>query len=69
MKGLEIKNIKKTFGRTKALDNVSLVLPAGKIYGLLGRNGAGKSTLLHIATTPVCRPRCDFYRRGNGGRK
>lgn len=50
MKGLEIKNITKTFGRTKALDNVSLVLPAGKIYGLLGRNGAGKSTLLHIAT-------------------
>lgn len=50
MKGLEITNITKTFGQTRALDAVNLTLPAGKIYGLLGRNGAGKSTLLNLAT-------------------
>ena len=50
MIGLEVNNITKNFGATKALDQVSLQLPAGKIYGLLGRNGAGKSTLLNLAT-------------------
>lgn len=45
---IEIKNISKSFGNVKALDNVEVVFESGKIYGLLGRNGAGKSTLLNI---------------------
>ncbi len=45
---IEIKNVTKTFGKLKALDDVSLVFENEKIYGLLGRNGAGKSTLLNI---------------------
>lgn len=46
--GIEIKNITKKYGKRTALDNISLVLESGKIYGLLGRNGAGKTTLLNI---------------------
>ena len=48
MKGIEVKNISKSFKDTQALRNVTLTFEAEKIYGLLGRNGAGKSTLLNI---------------------
>lgn len=47
---LEFQNITKTFGRTRALDGVTLTIEEGRIYGLLGNNGAGKSTLLSILT-------------------
>jgi ABC-2 type transport system ATP-binding protein len=53
MSGLEIKNITKKFGQVVALNDVSLTLENGKIYGLLGRNGAGKSTLLNIITNRI----------------
>jgi simple sugar transport system ATP-binding protein len=43
-----LKEIRKYFGNVKANDGISLVLQAGKIYGLLGENGAGKSTLMKI---------------------
>ncbi|MDD2507400.1 MAG: ABC transporter ATP-binding protein [Synergistaceae bacterium] len=42
----QVKNLGKSFGKFKALDNVSFTLPWGKIVGLLGKNGAGKSTLM-----------------------
>ncbi len=45
---IEIKNVTKTFGKVRALEDVSLIFESEKIYGLLGRNGAGKSTLLNI---------------------
>ena len=45
---LEVKNISKTFGNKKALDNVSFSIKKGQIAALLGENGAGKSTLLRI---------------------
>lgn len=47
---IELQNISKTFGKTTALDQVSLTLEPGHIYGLLGSNGAGKTTLLSILT-------------------
>lgn len=49
---LEIENLRKTYGKTVALNDVSLTLTPG-IYGLLGPNGAGKSTLMNIITLSV----------------
>ena len=45
---IECRNICKSFGEKVALDNVSVDIPAGKIFGLLGPNGAGKATLIRI---------------------
>lgn len=45
---LEIKNIVKQYASHRALDDVSLFIPEGKIFGLLGPNGAGKTSLIRI---------------------
>lgn len=42
------KGISKTFGTYKALDDINLDIPEGRIFGLLGPNGAGKTTLIRI---------------------
>ncbi len=42
---LEVQGVVKTFGSTRALDDVSLQVRAGSIHALVGENGAGKSTL------------------------
>ena len=43
---LKINNLNVSYGGIKALQNVSLEVPEGKIVTLIGANGAGKSTLL-----------------------
>lgn len=45
---LEIQNIHKAYGPTKALNGVGFAVPKGAIFGLLGPNGSGKTTLLSI---------------------
>ena len=51
----EIRNVTKTFGDFRALDDLSMTIPAGTVYGLVGPNGAGKSTIIrHL--TGVYRP-------------
>ncbi len=48
MEKLQVINISKRFENHQALDNVSLEISHGSIYGLLGPNGAGKTTLIRI---------------------
>ena len=45
---LKVNNLCKKYGNTTVLQEVSLSVPAGSIYGLIGENGAGKTTLFRI---------------------
>jgi len=48
-----INRLRKSFGRSVALNGVDLEVPAGTIYGLLGPNGAGKTTAVRILATLI----------------
>ena len=45
---VEVKNLVKTFGKFRAVDDVSFYIPQGEIFGLLGPNGAGKTTTIRM---------------------
>ncbi len=45
---LQTDNIVKSYGKTKALNGLSMKIPKGAIYGFIGRNGAGKTTAIRI---------------------
>ncbi|WP_455530781.1 ATP-binding cassette domain-containing protein [Ruminococcus sp.] len=47
---LQTENLCKSYGKFKALDNLTINVPKGAIYGMVGRNGAGKTTLIRIIT-------------------
>ncbi|KRK75439.1 ABC superfamily ATP binding cassette transporter, ABC protein [Companilactobacillus alimentarius DSM 20249] len=47
---LSVDNVSKSFGRYKAIDNLSFTLQKGDIYGLIGANGAGKTTIMRLIT-------------------
>ncbi|MDD3647515.1 MAG: ABC transporter ATP-binding protein [Candidatus Dojkabacteria bacterium] len=46
MNTIEVRNLKKYFGKTKAVNDVSFDVPKGQIVGFLGPNGAGKTTTI-----------------------
>ena len=47
---LEMHNIKKSFGETEVLKDISLTVEKGEVLGIIGPSGSGKSTLLRCAT-------------------
>ncbi len=48
---IAITNISKSYGKVKALENVSFEVGSGELFGLIGPDGAGKTTLFRILTT------------------
>ena len=51
MSAIKVENISKSFGKTKALDGVSIDVARGELFGLIGPDGAGKTTLFRLLTT------------------
>ncbi len=47
---LEMKNVTKSFGAFRALEDLNLHVPRGSVYGLVGPNGAGKTTIIRHLT-------------------
>ena len=47
---LEIRNLKKTFGKFYALNGLDMDIGDGALYGFVGPNGAGKTTTIKIMT-------------------
>ena len=48
MNSIELRDVTKTFGRTVAVDSLSLDVPQGSVYGFIGPNGSGKTTTLRM---------------------
>ncbi len=50
MYAIEVQDLRKQYGKTVAVENLSLAVPAGSFFGFLGPNGAGKSTTIGCLT-------------------
>lgn len=48
---IELRNLRRDFGSTRAVDRVSFEVPAGSVFGYIGPNGAGKTTSMRILST------------------
>jgi ABC-2 type transport system ATP-binding protein len=48
---IEIKGLTKSYGQIRAVDNLSLSIDQGEVFGLIGPNGAGKTTTIKVLTT------------------
>ena len=54
---LDIQHLTKTYGEKKAVDDLTLHIAPGEIYGFIGHNGAGKTTTLKSVVGNLTRPR------------
>ena len=62
---LKTENLTKKYKDFTALDQASITVNKGDIYGLIGRNGAGKTTLMKVVTTLTNKSGGEFYLFGN----
>ena len=53
MNAIEIRNISKSYGSVTALDDISLSVGRGELFGLIGPDGAGKTTMFRILATLI----------------
>lgn len=53
MMSIDVKNLSKSYGSVKAVDNITLSVRPGQVFGFLGPNGAGKSTSIKLLTTLI----------------
>ena len=65
MYALEVKELSKSFEKVKAVDNLSIEIPEGAIFGLLGRNGAGKTTTIRMLMNIYLPDSGEIILRGN----
>jgi ABC-2 type transport system ATP-binding protein len=61
---LSVQNLSKRYGAIQALKNVSLTVPTGSVFGILGPNGSGKTTLLGTIMD-VLKPTSGIILNGN----
>ncbi len=67
MEVLQVRNLSKSYGRIKALKNVSFHVPQGAVFGILGPNGSGKTTLLSLILDVLKADTGDFLWFGKPG--
>jgi polar amino acid transport system ATP-binding protein len=53
-KMIELKNVNKSFGSKKVINNLDLVIPDGQILAIVGPSGGGKTTLLRTIIFSTC---------------
>tara|TARA_B110000438_G_scaffold5077_1_gene5036 strand:+ start:2757 stop:3662 length:906 start_codon:yes stop_codon:yes gene_type:complete len=66
---LEANNLTKSFGLRKAVNNLSLQIPDGSVYGFLGPNGSGKSTTIRMMTALISPDIGDVFINGKSIQK
>ena len=64
--GLQISDISKSFGKTKALDAITVTLEAGLLHGIIGPDGAGKTTLMRLLAGLLRPTKGNFHYLDNG---
>lgn len=62
---LKLKNISKSIKRRKIIDNISLDVYPGEVFGLLGPNGAGKTTIIRMIAGLISIDQGDIFIHGH----